>query len=380
MEAALHFVTPHGLAVHGDLSGRRVCVRGFERPRSAGKTRDSIRLGVLTSSHTAFRNYALACEELGVPYRLVEVTGPDWMRRVREADCDGYLAWSPNDYHERHLVYMEKLYFINKVFEKPIYPSFEELYLDANKRATSYFLEAMGLPHPRTWVFTDKEQALEFFQKCDFPVVVKANIGVGAKGVEFVRSRRHAERIVRHAFGWKSPKRARGHHKIEARVLGVPKPRYGKLQRHYLLVQQYEEIKWEWRIIRIGRSSFGHQKLLDGDFASGSDKVGWVAPPEQLLWMVRELSEQSGFLSPCADIFETVDGRFLINELQSLIGQYADFQMRIDDKPGRYVDTEDGFRFEEGVFNRFSSCLLRVEHFVELLTLEATSRPPKTES
>jgi len=343
-------------------------MKAFERPQTVGKTRDSLRLGVLTSSHTGFQYYVSACEELGVAYRLVEVTGPDWMQRIREADCDGYLAWPPNDYQERHLVYMEKLYFINKLFGKPIYPTFEELYLDANKRTTSYFLEAMGLPHARTWVFSDKEQALGFVRNCDLPIVVKTNIGVAAKGVEIVRSRRHAERIVRRTFGWKSPKRARGHHKIGSRILGIPKPQYGKLQRHYLIAQRYEEIRWEWRMIRVGRSSFGHQRLLVDGLASGSDKVGWVDPPRELLWMIRRLSSEAGFLSPSADILETADGRLLINELQSLVGQYTDVQMRVDGKPGRYVDTKDGFEFEEGVYNRFSSCLLRVEHFLELLT------------
>mgnify|MGYP003302194902 CR=1 FL=1 len=110
-------------------------------------------------------------------------------------------------------------------------------------------------------------------------------------------------------------------------------------QKDYFIVQDFvKDILWEWRILKIGDSYFGHQKLLEGQFASGSGKVGWVAPPQHLLEMVRELCQKGGFRCMDVDIFETKDGKFVINELQASFGSYLDYQMCIDGIPGRYKD------------------------------------------
>ena len=68
-----------------------------------------------------------------------------------------------------------------------------------------------------------------------------------------------------------------------------------------------------------------------------------------------------------ADIFETVDGRYLVNELQSLFGQSTPHLMLKDGEPGRYVYQDGEFRFESGVYNQHQSYQLRVAHFCELL-------------
>ena len=76
------------------------------------------------------------------------------------------------------------------------------------------------------------------------------------------------------------------------------------------MVQKFEKIKWEWRIVKIDESYFGHKKLLVGKFASGSDLKGWEKPPDELLYLVKEICERGSFYSMNVDIFETEDGRF----------------------------------------------------------------------
>ena len=67
------------------------------------------------------------------------------------------------------------------------------------------------------------------------------------------------------------------------------------------------------------------------------------------------------------DIFETKNHEYFINELQASFGSYADSQMYIDGKPGRYRYVDGNFVFEEGLFNTFGSNRLKLEHFVEIL-------------
>lgn len=83
--------------------------------------------------------------------------------------------------------------------------------------------------------------------------------------------------------------------------------------------------------------------------------------------MAKDICDRGGFHSMAVDVFETTDGRYLVNELQSLFGSYDDSQMYIDGRPGRYRLVDGEFVFEAGYWNRFGSYLLRLEHLLELL-------------
>lgn len=122
-------------------------------------------------------------------------------------------------------------------------------------------------------------------------------------------------------------------------------------------------------MIRLGDSYFGHQKLRKGDFHSGSDLVGWYDPPRELLDFAHRVTREGRFTSMCIDVFETEDGRYLVNELQSMFGSYLPYQMHVNDKPGRYMyeKSTGTWIFQEGIFNANGSCKLRVEMLLQLL-------------
>lgn len=326
-----------------------------------------IKLGILTSTNDSYLKYVTACEEQGVPYEVVDLLASDWVARIRASDCDGFLARPPCDFQERKSIYDERLYFLSHAMGRRIYPSYDELFIYENKRAVSYFLDIHGFPHPETHVFVRKADALDHMDRCELPVVFKANIGASATQVQVVRDRAQGRSIIQRVFGV-HPELAMGF--IGYHYKGVPVPLVGRIQRHYVIMQRFESIKWEWRIIKIGGSFFGHRRLLKGDFASGALRFAWGAPPEELLWLVKRVCDTGGFDSISMDVFECVDGRFLINELQSIFGSREASQMRIDGKPGRYLLRDGRFVFEEGVFNRHKSYPLRVADFVEKLRAE----------
>lgn len=68
------------------------------------------------------------------------------------------------------------------------------------------------------------------------------------------------------------------------------------------------------------------------------------------------------------DIFETVEGEFLVNELQASFGSYADSQMYVNGVPGRFKWENGKFVFEQGVFNLYGSNLLKIQDFMEILS------------
>ncbi|KKK55177.1 hypothetical protein LCGC14_3077200, partial [marine sediment metagenome] len=96
----------------------------------------------------------------------------------------------------------------------------------------------------------------------------------------------------------------------------------------------------------------------------------WLDPPRPLLKMLRDVTQRGRFTSMNVDIFETEDGRLLVNELQTVFGASTPVdQLRVNDIPGRYVfdDQENEWLFEEGDFSRNACTNERIDYLVNTL-------------
>lgn len=325
----------------------------------------AVTLGILKGTASGYQSYVDACEEMKVEYQVVDILAPDWIEQVKASRCDGFLARPPHSNQDWKTIYDEKLYIISDVLGYPVYPSFTECYIYESKRMMAYWLQANGFPMPRTLVVADRSSAFTALDEMQLPCVIKANVGSAGTRVDIIRSRARGRRILKRYFGIR-PYLAPGYFGW-TRTKGIPLPAIGLAQRHSAIIQEFIPSKWEWRILKLGDSYFGHQKLLKGEKASGSHQVGWVAPPRELLFLMKDLCEKGNFRSMNADILESTNGRFYINELQSLFGAEDNSQMYIDGKPGRYVFRDGTFVFEDGYFCQHSCCLLRVKDFIEQL-------------
>lgn len=332
-----------------------------------------MKIGVFTSfqGDTIVNNAIKSCQSLGVDYEVVDITSSEWIKNVQQSDADGFFCPSNCLSQELKTIQDERYYFVSQVMHRPIYPDYTELYIHESKRNMAAWLEINGYPHAKTRVFTDRKEALEYLDNCQYPFVTKANVGAGASKVVIIKNKVEAKRMAKKCLsdsklsfiepGWA--------YKMKFNHSYIPRIKdYRNRQKDYFIVQDFvQDVKCEWRILKIGDSYFGHQKLLKGVFASGSGLVGWVAPPKELLCMVHEICEKGGFVCMDVDIFETKDGKYSINELQASFGSYLDYQMCIDGHHGRYVYANGDFVFEEGDFNVFGSTKLKIEHFVQLL-------------
>ncbi|MBR5604502.1 MAG: hypothetical protein IKY27_10760 [Bacteroidales bacterium] len=310
-----------------------------------------------------------SCKALGVDYEVVDIISENWLDNVRNANCDGFFCPSNCVSQELKSIQDERYFIVSQIMNLPIYPDFNGLYIHENKRNMAAWLELYNYPHAKTKVFTNRENALKYLSSCEYPIVTKSNVGAAASKVRIVKNKRHAIRMAKKCLPKTSVFKLLSlglYYKTKVKFLNIPD--LHNPQKDYFIVQDFiKDVLWEWRILKIGDSYFGHQKLLEGEFASGSGKVGWVKPPKHLLEMTRELCLKGGFRCMDVDIFETKDGRFVINELQASFGSYLDYQMCIDGIPGRYRDIDGEFVFEEGEFNVFGSTKLKIEDFIRLL-------------
>ncbi|WP_340102842.1 ATP-grasp domain-containing protein [Rhodohalobacter sp. 8-1] len=327
-------------------------------------------LGILTSFDDSYKQYITSCEDLGIDYEVIDFKSDYWLKDLKKGNYDGLLVRPPSQTQEFNTIYMERLYFIHSILGIPMYPSYDSLFLYENKRVAGDWLEHFGFPHLKTHVFQTKEDATDFISRNEFPLVFKTNIGSSATGVDIVKNKSEALTLINRAFGRFSPFYK---YKFRPSRLKIKLPGTPISQRNFVIIQQYVDIKWEWRLIKIGNSFFGRRKLLKNGFASGSKLTGWGKPPDELLFMIREISEKQGFRNISIDFFETTDDNFLVNEVHALFGTTPEItrdesELYIDGKPGRLVFKEGKFIFEEGFFNQNLSYLLRVEDFVKQLS------------
>lgn len=323
-----------------------------------------MKLGILNEFIGEEKNYVNACKDLNVEYELIDIISNNWIENIKESKCDGFLVRPSYAKDVWKRMYDERLYFINFVLKKPIYPDYYATLIYENKKNMAYFLAANDLPMAKTWVFYDKKEAMSFLSSYeDYPLVFKPNIGSAALGIKFV-SKSEAISLVNRIFT-KYRFINFGYTKWVKTKYGISYPMMDDKQYNFTIFQENINVKVEWRIIRIGESYFGHQKLAKGKFHSGSGNVGWVRPPEELLDLVKNITDKNGFGSMDIDIFEDVNGNYYINELQTIFGSYDNSQMYIDGKPGRFLNKKGNWVFEEGYFNQNGSCNLRVLDFIE---------------
>lgn len=326
-------------------------------------------LGILKDFKNQHQVYIDACEELNVDYKVIDIISDNWIDNIRNSKCDGFLVKPPGRRDAWKRMYDEKLYFIDKIMNKPIYPSYNEIFIYENKRVMSYWLETHEIKAPRTWVFYDKQEALDFVDIYDqYPLLFKANIASGGIGVEKLNDRRAAKKLINKIFTRMNFFNV-GYTKWNKKN-GIPYPMLDDKQFDNILFQEKINIKWEWRGVKIGESFFAHKKLEgQNGLHSGSGKASYDNPPLKVMDFIKKVCDTGNFNSMNVDFFEDENGNFFVNELQTFFGSsIKPYQMLVDGVPGRYLFKDTKWIFEEGMFNNNNSCNLRVLNFIDLLS------------
>lgn len=329
------------------------------RPYLQADTRIAMLTRPTTRDAEMFRR---ACDALGIHHKIIDIDGSSFLEEIREFSPQVCFVRPSHDSAQQRTRHLERIQGLSNLEGMVLYPSLRELSFYESKLSLAYFLQANNIPHPPTWSFLYKHEALEFVATADLPLVFKITSGSGASGVEFVRTIKEARDLINLVFD-------RVYYNRQA-----IDPRTGDYG--YMLLQQFVPNSREFRIIKIGNRWFGHEKhkMADQEFFSGSGHNLWTAPPKDLLDFCHGLATRYGFMAMCFDIFATSTGEYLVNELQTWFGSFSDSQMYIDSVPGAYVRSEEGeWKFQAGNFNTFGSNTLRILDALEHLSAQQTN-------
>jgi hypothetical protein len=297
-----------------------------------------VRIGIIRDRGQYHTKFVQACLELSVPFRVIDITASDWDAAVSGSGCGLFFVWPDVTTTPLAKLVKDRCDLLEHHLGLVVVPSSAERWMYEDKIRLYDWLRVHRVPHPRTWIFFDQREADAFARSCELPIVFKTSFGAAASGVRTITTRRALRATVARAFG-------SGH---------VPAG-YDRRDRQWdsLVLQEHLDVTKEWRLVRIGDAYFGHPKGRRGSFHSGSGRVEWDVPEARHLDLLHSVTELGGFRSMDVDVFETADGRLLVNELQAVFGASTSIdQLRVDGTPGRMVRAEEGWRFEPGDFAR----------------------------
>lgn len=317
--------------------------------------RHSVQIGIIADHKLTHKYPIAACFDLGVDYRLIDITASDWIEKVKACPCEMFLVHPSIDLRPWRQMYDERLKILTETLNKRIFPSYPSLWLYESKHRMHYWLKTNGFSAPRSWVFYRCSEALEFCRCAEIPIVYKSDLGSGASGVKIFRNREPLIAFVKRYF--KTGFRRRGNDPRDREWGG-------------LLLQEYISDAREWRMIRIGDSFFGYEKVKIGDFHSGSHAWRYGRPSDELLNLLKCITDRGDFKSMDLDVFQTTDGRLLVNELQAVFGMGNPYEMCvIDDQAGRMLwDAErKTWVFEPGSFCQNYMWNLRLQYILNTL-------------
>ncbi len=252
-----------------------------------------MKIGIHNPKNSFGKRWLEYCEANDIPHKVVDCYRTDIVHQL--SDCDA-LMWHFHQGNPKDILFAKQLLYSLDTAGKKIFPDFQTSWHFDDKVGQKYLLEAINAPLVPSWVFYDKQQALEWAKNTVFPKVFKLRNGAGSGNVLLVAKQSQAIRLIKKAFGpgfsqysaWDNLKeRVRKYKLAQTTLFDVTKgvvrlaysPRYARVagrERGYAYFQQFVPANdYDIRVIVIDNKAFAIKRMVrTNDFrASGSGHI-----------------------------------------------------------------------------------------------------------
>lgn len=256
-----------------------------------------MKLGIHHTPGTFSDRWIDYCQTNGIAFKLVNCYRSDIIGQLE--DCDA-LCWHWHHADEKAVLFARQLTYSLEAQGKKVFPNSATGWHFDDKVGQKYLMEALDAPMVTSYVFYDKQEALEWIGTTTFPKVFKLRGGAGSSNVKLVKSAAAARQLTNRAFGrgfaardrfsrfndavWRF-KRDRNLAGITGIVKGLARvfiptsfeKMHGR-EKGYVYFQEFIKANnYDTRIIAIGGKAFAIRRYnRKGDFrASGSGVIGY---------------------------------------------------------------------------------------------------------
>ncbi|HDS03123.1 MAG TPA: hypothetical protein ENN72_05375 [Firmicutes bacterium] len=106
---------------------------------------------------------------------------------------------------------VEKIYFLEKVLKKKVYPSFDQILLWENIAYQYHKLQSAGLPLIDAFISYDYDEVTQFLKSCSYPLLFKKDWSTPPQSTENIFSYKEGKRRTEQAFRLGIPGKHRGY-------------------------------------------------------------------------------------------------------------------------------------------------------------------------
>jgi len=231
------------------------------------------------------------CKKNKINYKIVNAYNSNIVNEIK--DCDAFLwHFYHNDYKAK--LFAKQLLFSLDIGNKVVFPNSYTVWHFDDKIGQKYLLEAIDAPYVKSYVFYDKEEAIEWAKNTTYPKVFKLRSGAGSSNVVLIKNYDEAKKYIKKIFnkGMKLNRfeklkeyiwQYRKNQEIKILLKGIgrlfiPNKTLLKLpiEKNYLYAQEFiPNNTYDIRIIVIGKRAFAIKRLIrENDFrASGSGLI-----------------------------------------------------------------------------------------------------------
>ena len=288
---------------------------GVRKP-NVGLVRDS-------DTYPYWTKYRRFLQANDIPFEIYDIQRSSWLQEARRFDM---VVWRPMSYPYELEECRRKFHILEKELGMLCYPSFAEAQLYEDKITQYELLKYHGLPVVDSFVSNSETETMAYLATCDYPLVWKITAGSGSVGVELLRTRRTAQRWVRHVFDF------------AGRRTNWP---YVS-QKNYVYLQKFvPDAGPDIRVIVIGSLVFGfYRDVPKGEFRASGMHTARLGPlPDSAVHLGRRVAQCFDLPYVAVDMIAESGGTdFRVIEVSVFTGEYWGLErLRQDDVSGAYV-------------------------------------------
>jgi glutathione synthase/RimK-type ligase-like ATP-grasp enzyme len=236
------------------------------------------------------------CQQNNIAYKIVNCLENNIIDECK--DCKA-LLWHWHHYIFKEVIIARQIITALETTGIEVFPNSATCWHYDDKVAQKYLLEALGAPLVPTYVFYNKESALDWVAGTAFPKVFKLRTGAGSSNVQLVKDRAQAASLCKKAFSegfvamphylndvQRKICKIRPDKELLGKIIRLPKTLYNTWrirnqfprEKGYILFQDFiADNKFDTRVTIIGNRAFGFTRgVRPHDFrASGSGRIDW---------------------------------------------------------------------------------------------------------
>ena len=141
--------------------------------------------------------YKLILSVNNIDYIELHIDEPDFWEKVKKVDLF-LFRWAHVEDH--HQLVSTILPIIENHHRIKCFPNLDTCWHYDDKIKQCYLLKSLGYPIVDSWIFWEKEHALEWAQDANYPAVFKLKKGAGSSNVILIKNKKEAIKIINKMF------------------------------------------------------------------------------------------------------------------------------------------------------------------------------------